>query len=88
MIISFRTKLLYATPLENGVFSIGVTEDQAAELKELLTIDIVPEATVPKATVPEKLDMYDVREYFYEKEGYMVSDDTCVKYWHRHKDIK
>ena len=31
-------------------------------------------------------ELQEARKFFFEKEGYMETDDTCWAYWKEHKD--
>ena len=62
---------MYATPLQGGEFSIGVSEEQAEHVIELLQTGLKKENT----------DMRELRGKFYDEEGYMVSDDYLRNYY-------
>jgi len=61
--------------LGNGTTQLYMTSSQIAELQQDLD-SMISAAT----TLEEK------RSYFFNNEGYMASDQACVRYWDEHRE--
>ena len=64
----------------DGTLELTLTEPQAREIIKDLTF-LLPYKTSKE---PTQMAQFKARTFFYDSEGYMASDDACLKYWEEH----
>ena len=70
---TFTTEVLGVTMLRDDKYEITLNRDQIIALYEDFT----------KAL---RIDVRDLRDFFFQTEGYMESDKVCAEYYKKNKD--